>query len=361
MMEKRMERQCRCLVNIAYYLVVMGIVLVLVRYALPFLWPFLVGFAIAFLLQPLCRWLSRKTGLGKKFCGALVIAVAYGVLLGLLWFLGARLLSAAQSIFSQLVDTFDLYVRPILERINRWTVESIALVSPTLAPEAGNWMDGVLEGLTSAIAQLSGSAVSCIANVGVKIPGFLASLSFAVMSSIFISMDYDRVARFLVRQFPKRFQPVILEAKRYSSGTILQYLRAYLILMGITFVELSVGFAVIGIANPIGVSAIISLCDALPVLGTGGIVIPWILIELLKGNYSLVIGLTVVYIIVTVVRSLIEPKVIGKQLGLHPLVTLLSIYVGMKVAGIGGMILFPMAMQVISSLHRSGSLRLWKE
>ena len=144
------------------------------------------------------------------------------------------------------------------------------------------------------------------------------------------------------------------EVKGYFVGTILRYLRAYLILMIITFVELSIGFGVIGIGNPIGVAAIIALCDALPVLGTGGIVIPWILLELLKGNYQLVISLTVVFIIVTLVRNIIEPRIVGSQLGLHPVATITAMYLGLRTAGFPGMIAAPLLVMAGRFLLRQG-------
>lgn len=359
-MDGRTERRRSFIINAVYFILIFGIGFLLFKYAVPYILPFIIGFAIAFMLKPIVRFLSTKLRLNQRFCGAVVILLAYSLLALALWFLGARLISALTDLFGNAEQYFDIYIAPLLEKLNSFTVETISVLSPDLAPQANDLFQGVIQSLQSGIVSLSGNVVGSLANIGAKIPGFLVAFAFTIMSSIFISMDYNQFTSFLLRQLPKRWRDMAFEVKGYFVGTILRYLRAYLILMIITFVELSIGFGIIGIGNPIGVAAIIALCDALPVLGTGGIVIPWILLELLKGNYQLVIGLTVVYIIVTVVRNFIEPKVIGQQLGLHPIVTLVSIYIGFKLIGVAGMILFPIFVQIIVSLNDSGSLRLWK-
>lgn len=360
-MDERTGRRRAFLINAAYYILILGIGFLVLKYAVPYVLPFIIGFAIAFMLKPIVRFLSSKLHLNPRFCGAVVILFTYALLALALWFLGARLISALQDLFGNAEQYFDSYIAPILEKLNSFTVDTVAVISPDLAPQANDLFREVMQSLQSGIISLSGNVVGSIANIGAKVPGFLVAFAFTIMSSIFISMDYTQFTSFLLRQLPKRWRDMVFEIKGYFVGTILRYIRAYIILMMITFAELSVGFGVIGISNPIGVAAIIALCDALPVLGTGGIVIPWILLELLKGNYQLVIGLTVVYIIVTVVRNFIEPKVIGQQLGLHPIVTLVSIYVGFKLIGVAGMIVLPIVVQIIVSLNESGTLRLWKK
>ena len=110
-----------------------------------------------------------------------------------------------------------------------------------------------------------------------------------------------------------------------------------------------------------GLAALIALFDALPLLGTGGIMIPWVIIELLGQNYSLALGLAILYAVVTVIRNLIEPKVVGDQLGLNPVVSLVAIYLGYRVLGVIGMVLFPILVQLLILLHKHGMIRLYRE
>ena len=127
--------------------------------------------------------------------------------------------------------------------------------------------------------------------------------------------------------------------------------------MLITFVELSLGFLLIGQKNAILLGAIICVIDVLPVLGTGAVVIPWALISLFTGNIWKAIGLILIYIIITIVRNFLEPKVIGNQVGLHPLITLLSMFCGLKLLGIIGLFGFPLTLIVINDLYKNGKLK----
>lgn len=120
---------------------------------------------------------------------------------------------------------------------------------------------------------------------------------------------------------------------------------------------MSAGFFLLGIPNPLLIALIIAVFDILPVLGTGGILVPWILYLLVTQNFHLAIGLGVLYGTVTVVRQFIEPKIVGKQLGLDPLVTLISIYLGYIWFGVSGMLLIPITMNIFIKLYSQGKLK----
>jgi len=118
---------------------------------------------------------------------------------------------------------------------------------------------------------------------------------------------------------------------------------------------------VLRVNNSIPIALGIAIFDALPVLGTGGIMVPWIAIALLNGKIPLAVGLAILYAIVLVVRNIIEPRIVGNQLGLHPLVTLSAIYAGFKLMGVMGMILFPIMVQILAGLHHSKVIQLWQD
>ena len=153
---------------------------------------------------------------------------------------------------------------------------------------------------------------------------------------------------------------MLIDIKDYLGKTLYSYLRAYLILMGITFIEISVGLLCLRVDNPFGIAGVIAIADALPVLGTGTIVLPWAVICLFKGEFYLAIGLILLYLIVTIVRQFIEPKIVGDQLGLPPLVTIICIYLGFVWFGVLGAILFPVVMNIIFKLQKADKIHLWK-
>ncbi|MEG2670480.1 MAG: AI-2E family transporter, partial [Oscillospiraceae bacterium] len=188
----------------------------------------------------------------------------------------------------------------------------------------------------------------------------LISLIFTILSSLFISMDYGEFFGFINRQLPEKQLTMIVDIKDYLKKTLLSYARAYIILMAITFVELSIGFLILRIENPFGIAACTAIADAFPILGTGTIVIPWAIIAVFQQNYYLAIGLILIYLTVSIVRQFIEPKIVGDQLGLPPIVAIICIYLGFVWVGLSGAILFPITMNIIFSLHRAEKIHIWK-
>ena len=130
--------------------------------------------------------------------------------------------------------------------------------------------------------------------------------------------------------------------------------------MSLTFVELSIGLSILGIDNSIIIALLTSILDILPVLGTGAVIIPWAIISLILGDIWVGIGLIIVYLIITVIRNIIEPKIVGTQLGLHPLVTLISMFMGVNIAGLFGLFGFPILLSLLMYLNKEGIVKIFK-
>ena len=168
-----------------------------------------------------------------------------------------------------------------------------------------------------------------------------------VISSFFIAMDYDLLLRFCLKQFTTEARSLLWHIKEYVAGTLFVCIRSYMIIMSLTFIELSIGLSLIGIKNAIPIAALISLFDILPVLGCGGIMIPWAVISLVLGYTRLGIELFIIYGIITVVRNYLEPKIVGAQLGLHPIITLVSMFVGLRLFGFWGLFGLPVGISFL--------------
>ena len=146
-----------------------------------------------------------------------------------------------------------------------------------------------------------------------------------------------------------------MQTRAHFFKTMVSYVRAMAILLCLTFVELAIGFAILGLDYALVLAFFISLIDALPILGTGTVLIPWALVSLITGDFFIAIGLAVIYGVVAIVRNLIEPKIIGQQIGLHPLITLASVYVGLKIFGFFG-IFMPVFLVFAKQLYAWGYL-----
>ena len=153
---------------------------------------------------------------------------------------------------------------------------------------------------------------------------------------------------------------MFIESKTILIEKALKIVKGYLILMVINFAEISLGLLLFGVKNAVVIAIGIAMLDVLPILGTGTVLIPWSLISLINGNYGLALGLIVLYIITVIVRNLIEPKIIGGQVGLHPLITLVSIFIGLRLFGFFGMICLPLAIIIIFSLYKGGKFDFLK-
>jgi sporulation integral membrane protein YtvI len=174
-------------------------------------------------------------------------------------------------------------------------------------------------------------------------------------------MDYNKITSYVSNRLPAKTPGILTESKKLATDIGFKYVKAYAILMAVTFSELAVGLLLLRVDGAIKVAALIAIIDFLPVLGTGGFVIPWILIELIQGNLPFALGLTVLYILITAVRNMLEPKLIGEQIGLHPLIMLMSMYVGLKAFGFVGLIALPVTIVVVKYLYDNDKIHLFKK
>jgi sporulation integral membrane protein YtvI len=194
------------------------------------------------------------------------------------------------------------------------------------------------------------SLVTGILNTAISIPQAIVFVIVTVLSTYFLSSDRDRIFGFLASQFPESWAAKARSIKKDMFSALFGYIRAQLILMSITFLELYAGFALIGIKHPLILALLISVIDALPILGTGGILAPWAAYSFLTGNMKMGFSILALYGVVWIVRQLMEPKVLGQQIGVHPLLTLMAMYTGLQLLGIPGLIVGPITMLLLKNI-----------
>lgn len=354
------EEQKAFLIRFCYIAVILLLALLGIRILFYWLLPFAAGLAVAVLLRPIIRKLSRAALLPRRHAAVMVTSLMYLAILALLWllavnsagFLAGALSSAAQS----LPDFVENQLLPSFQALRRITQDLLSRLSPSLAGKAVDFSETIAEQLSN----LSAAAMAWAGRLVKSVPSVLFTLTLSVLSSFFIAMDYPRVTAFVLAQIPPRWQQLLFACRRFLTGQLLRVLRGYLIIMGITFCELATGFWLLKIPAFLQRAALIAILDILPLIGTGGILIPWTVLELVQGNRFLALGLLILYGIVTVVRTITEPKIIGDQTGLPPLVTLTAMYVGWKLGGFAGIIGAPLAVMLLCWLQETGVLRLWK-
>jgi sporulation integral membrane protein YtvI len=193
------------------------------------------------------------------------------------------------------------------------------------------------------------------------IPSVLVFILVTIISTFFIARDKQMILGFIKAQIPSGMISKGKVLKHDLLFALLGYIKAQLILMSITFIECAIGLTIIGIDYSVLIALIASIIDAFPILGTGSVFVPMIIWHLVFGKYKIAVSLAVLYGILIFVRQLLEPKVLGTQIGLYPLVTLMSMYIGLKLFGVLGLIIGPISMIVLITLQKVDVLPKWKD
>lgn len=324
--------------------------------------PFIIAGIIAMLIEPLVRTMQKRLKLGRKLSsllsligflivfGTIITLIIYKIIIEL-----ATLSNALPEYFrkininnemkywSNLSEGFYLGMPP----------EAAAIIQSRLA-EAVSTISGYLSGFVS-------SMLSFVLDIAKVLPESFIFIIITIISTYFISSDKEKIRNFIYRQIPDSWIPKILSLKSDLLFAFIGFIKAQLILIIISITIASIGLSILGVKYAITMGILIGTAELIPVVGTGTFFVPWIIYELFTKDFNLAVGLASVFILGVVVRQLMEPKILGVQIGIYPLVALISIYVGLSLFGIFGMILGPIIVILLRNLNKSGIIRLWKE
>ena len=328
------------------------------RCLLPWTAPILTAWVLAALLEPAVAFLVRRRW-KRGAAAALCTLTALGLLL---WGLGA-LIGRGVTAATELSKALPALMEALSLRLGdlRALMEQHIRAAP--APTAA-LLEGALSSLASAAsalpAQLSKGLVTLLSRMAQASPDTLLFLVTAALGTYFISAAFPTVNAFLLAQLPdwlrQRLEGLGEDLRSGFGGLV----RAQLILTGICFAELLAAFLLLGVQGAAVLAAVTAVIDALPVFGTGVVLLPWALACLLLGQTRRGLGLILCWGVTELVRSAAQAKLLGDQIGLDPLASLLSVYVGWRVAGVGGMLLFPLGIYALIRLNDRGVVRLWK-
>ena len=309
------------------------------KYLLPLLFPFGLGLALALAAEPgvkaccrhlkMPRWLSSGVGVSLTL---VLLTTVFGIL-------GAALIRELGVLAGKL---------PALEETARQSVQTLRAFAENAAAHAPEGVrplvDKSVEQLFSAPETVAERVPGLVTDFLGKIPKGFLTVGTAVLSAFLISVRLPRLKQTLRERFPR-----VLPGVKRTKAALFGWLKAQAKLMAITFGILLVGFLLLGI--PLGVvwAAVVAVVDAVPILGTGTVLIPWALVCLLQGKQLLAIGLLVIYGCTFVTRTALEPRLIGRSLNLDPLLTLIFIYVGFRFWGFLGLVFTPIVASALLS------------
>ena len=357
----KIEKRLRFIINVAYFAILAAAAFLLLRYGLPALMPFVLAFLLAYCLKRPIRFLAEKLRLGRRAAALLTVLLFYGTIGLFLAFLSVRAISGVSQFIVNLPGLYAEYAEPVLTSFFESAEEFFLYQDPELLNQLNAVWEQFLNSLGQQVTGLSVEVMGVLSGMASSLPAFFIRLVLMIIASFFIAMDYDALTGFCMDQMSGRTKKIFLQIKGYVVGTLFVCIRSYALIMSITFVELAVGLTLIGVEYSVAIALFIAVFDILPVLGTGGIMIPWVILEAYRGDLALAVRLLIVYVAITVIRNILEPKIVGSQIGLHPVVTLASMFLGAQLFGVIGLFGFPIGLSLLRHLNDTGTVQLFKK
>lgn len=383
-MQTSVERKRAVLINTAYVVLLLSAFYLFMKYAFWIFAPFIFAFILGAALQRPRNAIIKKTPLKKGLTSVLLVLLTVGAIVALIALAGVRIASEFRGLVSSLME----YVKELPDLIKSVETSIIGLaqklpngIRDTIVQGVSNLSDKLLlsseERMEMSQTQQSGAGIDIFSILktplsGVwatakQIPSVLVGCLVFVIAGCFITSDYDMIVNFVKRQLSPEKRRNLSKTKGIVFSSIGKLVKSYLLIMLITFAEMCVG---IGALKVIGVysgkyifiiALITAIVDIFPVLGTGTILIPWAVISLITGSYGMGIGLLVLYACITVIRQVIEPKIVASNLGIPPIVSIMGMYIGLQLFGVIGLFLMPITITVIKVLNDEGVVRIWKK
>ena len=360
-----MENRKRFLINIMYFTVILIIGFIALKYFFPLLFPFILAFIISAMLQKPIAFLSEKTKLSKKLSAIIIIVLILLIISIIIFLIGNTVANNIDSFFSRIADKIE-NLPSIIENFKKSILKLTSNLPSGIRNKISEYMDNIFEILLSSDNGVINTPLNGMFGAAKKIPGVFLAIIVGIIATVFFSIDYRKIVNFIICQLSPKNQNTIIAIKKIFFSTVLKLLKSYIILMLITFAEIAATLYLMKILDIyqsqyiILTSALIAIIDIVPILGTGTIFIPWAIYSIVMNNATMGIILLVSYLVITIVRNILEPKIIGNQVGTSPIITLIFMYIGLKLFGVIGLIVLPMLVIIIKILSDSGKIRIWK-
>jgi sporulation integral membrane protein YtvI len=353
---KHLRRGLYCLYGAASIILVW----LILRYALPWLLPFIVAVVVTRLIEPVVRYMTERFKFRRGFASAVCTIVVFAALIALTALIIGRTvieLSAFVKSLPELLKNFTKTVTLIGDRINGFIVSA----PPEIRDYLNNAFMGLADKTTQLPATLSGDALTLLTDVAKFTPKLILFFFTCALSVFFFSCGYKPISAFILRQIPKNRHATLRDFRTDLLSTFGKWIKAELMLASITFAEMTAAFLLMRIDFALLLALLVAVVDFLPVLGSGAILIPWAIVTLIGRHYQNAIALVVIFAVNVIVRSILEPRMIGKQIGLPAIATLMAMYVGFCSVGVAGMVLFPIGLIMVKHLNDKGYVKLWKK
>ncbi len=376
--QKTTDPKVKFLIELAYWAAILAIIYFVFRYFLRILTPVAVALVLAAAVRPLARWLSRETRYVKNeagervlvrrklrmnptLAGILSVLLLYLVLAGLITLVIARVADSVVELAASAPAFYENSVVPGINRLYERILALTARADDSVVAMVQASIPNLISSIGSAVTSFSARLVSWLTSFATRLPSILLNTLIALIATVFFAVDFDRMKLFIRRNLKEKTLRMVVNVKNSFLDMIWRFIRSYFLIFLITAAENAVGLWIIGVKQPILIGVLIGIFDAFPIVGSGTILIPWAVIALITGRVARGVGLAVLYLVVVVVRQIIEPRIVGKRVGLRPIVTLTCMYAGTKLFGGVGLFALPIMAAIVADLNSSGIIHLFRQ
>ena len=322
------------------------------RYLLPLLIPFAIAWLLSAAVAPPARAIRARTGISERVCSVSLLLLLLGGAVFLLWIGVSRLAHEARALLDSMLSEYGSATAMIEAWIVRLqeTLRGIGLFGEG---EDTRFYELLYQLLTGAVSSLASVLTTVAGDLIRSLPSFFLATVVCVLAAFFLCTDRQRIEEGIVSVLPVGIRENIPRLRQRLRRVSWQYLRAYLLLLLITQAILFLGLLLLDVPYALLTASLIALLDLLPVIGVGTVLIPWALILLIERNFYLGFGLLILYCVTTLVRQVAEPRLLGKSLGIHPLLAVFATYAGYQWIGVLGMFLGPVLAMAAVAVGRN--------
>ncbi len=325
-----------------------GLILICFKLSV-FYMPFLVSFVLALLLEPIIRFFMKKFKWTRRFSAIFVMIIAILIIVGIITWGVITLFSEANN----LLDSSEMYYNKAKEFINNATqnINIMDRIPEELKTSIQNVENNIITGITDWIT----SVLTGITNWIMEVPNLILAIFFSIMSLYFLCTDKIYMIDQLEHHLPETWMKKLTKHLKEIIKALGEYLRAEATLIAISFIISLIGFTIysmIGLNMPFPLLAALGIAfvDALPILGSGTVMVPWAILSALNGDMVLGVAIIGLWAIMSIVRQFLEPKLIGKHIGIHPAFTLIAMYTGYKIWNVTGLIIGPILLIILKNI-----------
>jgi len=327
-----------------------------IHYLVPVFLPFIIAFLLATIIDPIVKYLQKHGKMSRPIAviGTMMffLTIIATITIGIISRLIVELEKLSKTL-PQYSVIFNAEVKLLQQRLQNWYVDI------ELPQQVITRLQGTVDNLIELLSVIASNTIDLLLAMLAGLPSGLLITLVALLSTYFFSRDKELIVATLFKVLPDRWEEKFASVLEELESAIVGFLRAQIFLIVVTAGQTIVFLSIMGVDYALTMGVVVGLVDILPVLGPGAVFVPWIIIEFVLGKKKLALFLLLLYGSVVVVRQLLQPKVIGTQVGIHPLSALMAMYIGLKVMGVVGIVLGPMILVLFKALARAGLFSRW--